>query len=91
MTNIIDGIRSPTVPMVVLGMWCLLPVYAIAVTGDAATRGRIMRWMRRSSRLPEVHVHGLPLNKDQQVGPVPKSTPWPAIPSSLEGNLSTIG
>ncbi len=35
--------------------------------------------------LPEVHVHGLPLNKDQQFGPVPKSTPWPQIPSMLDG------
>jgi len=35
--------------------------------------------------LPEVHVHGLPLNKDQQLGPVPKFTPWPAIPASLDG------
>ena len=32
-----------------------------------------------------VHVHGLKLNKDQQRGPVPKNTPWPMIPSSLEG------
>lgn len=35
--------------------------------------------------LPEVHVHGLPLNKDQQLGPVPTYTPWPKIPSSLDG------
>lgn len=35
--------------------------------------------------LPEVHVHGLPLNKDRQAGPVPTYTPWPAIPPSLEG------
>ena len=35
--------------------------------------------------LPEVHVHGLPLNKDQQLGPVAKSTPWPGIPASLDG------
>lgn len=35
--------------------------------------------------LPEVHVHGLPLNKDQQLGPVPTFTPWPAVPPSLEG------
>ncbi|MBM4125468.1 MAG: energy transducer TonB [Nitrospira sp.] len=35
--------------------------------------------------LPEVHVHGLPLNKDQQLGPVPIHTPWPAIPSTLDG------
>jgi hypothetical protein len=35
--------------------------------------------------MPEVHVHGLPLNKDQQQGPVPTFTPWPAIPPSLQG------
>jgi hypothetical protein len=35
--------------------------------------------------LPEVHVHGLPLNKDQQLGPVPTYTPWPTVPSSLDG------
>jgi hypothetical protein len=35
--------------------------------------------------LPEVHVHGLPLNQDQQRAPVPKVTPWPAIPPGLDG------
>ncbi len=35
--------------------------------------------------LPMVHVHGLRLNKDQQLGPVPQKTPWPTIPSQLEG------
>lgn len=35
--------------------------------------------------LPMVHVHGFRLNKDQQMGPVPQKTPWPTIPSSLEG------
>jgi hypothetical protein len=35
--------------------------------------------------LEEVHVHGLPLNKDRLLGPVATSTPWPAIPASLEG------
>ena len=34
--------------------------------------------------LPIVHVHGLRLNKNQQVGPVPQTTPWPTIPSPLE-------
>jgi hypothetical protein len=37
--------------------------------------------------LPEVHVHGLPLNKDQQLGPVPKSTPWPTVPPALAGKV----
>jgi hypothetical protein len=35
--------------------------------------------------VPEVHVHGIPLNKDQQVGPVPKATAWPKVPASLAG------
>jgi hypothetical protein len=35
--------------------------------------------------LPEVHVHGLPVNKDRQLGPVPTFTPWPTIPPSLDG------
>lgn len=35
--------------------------------------------------IPEVHVHGIPLNKDQQRAPVPRSTPWPTIPPALEG------
>ncbi|HEX9741157.1 MAG TPA: hypothetical protein VGA17_00030, partial [Nitrospiraceae bacterium] len=37
--------------------------------------------------LPPVHVHGIPLNKDQQLGPVPTHTPWPAIPPVLEGKV----
>jgi hypothetical protein len=32
-----------------------------------------------------IHIHGLPLNKDQQRGPVAKYTPWPVIPKSLDG------
>lgn len=35
--------------------------------------------------LEPVEVNGLAINRDQQVGPVPKHTPWPTIPSSLEG------
>ena len=35
--------------------------------------------------LETVHVHGLKLNKDQQLGPGPKYTPWPRMPTSLNG------
>ena len=35
--------------------------------------------------LETVHVHGLRLNKDQQLGPVPKYTPWPTMPPELQG------
>lgn len=37
--------------------------------------------------LSTVHVHGLRLNKDQQIGPVPQRTPWPAIPPTLDGQV----
>src|SRR5574338_1220667 len=61
------------------------PVAAWAATGDEATHEADHALDADIIELPEVHVHGLPLNKDQQLGPVPKSTPWPAIPSSLDG------
>ena len=35
--------------------------------------------------LETVHVHGFRLNKDQQLGPVPKYTPWPTMPPALQG------
>ena len=35
--------------------------------------------------LETVHVHGLKLNKDQQLGPVAKYTPWPTMPRELQG------
>lgn len=54
-----------------------------AVEGDKATHQSDHQ--EDVIELPEVHVHGLPLNKDQQLGPVPTFTPWPAVPRSLEG------
>jgi len=85
MTNIIDAMRYLTVSMVASAVLCLSPVTALAVTGDEATHEADHALDADIIELPEVHVHGLPLNKDQQVGPVPKSTPWPAIPASLDG------
>lgn len=65
-------------------LWvCLLPASAYPVVGDEATHETDHQ--EDVLELPEVHVHGLPLNKDQQLGPVAKSTPWPGIPSSLDG------
>jgi hypothetical protein len=61
----------------------LWPATAFAAAGDEATHESDHQ--EDVLELPEVHVHGLPLNKDQQLGPVPKSTPWPAIPPSLDG------
>ncbi|HXX74338.1 MAG TPA: energy transducer TonB [Nitrospiraceae bacterium] len=67
---------------VVLWLW---PVWGEAVEGDRATHEADHQ--EDVLELPEVHVHGLPLNKDQQLGPVPKSTPWPAMPASLDGQV----
>ncbi len=64
---------------------CALPVVAHAVAGDEATHE--MDHQEDVLELPEVHVHGVPLNKDQQLGPVPKSTPWPGIPPALDGKV----
>ena len=61
----------------------LLPALAFAVPGDDATHES--DHLEDVLELPEVHVHGLPLNKDQQLGPVPKATPWPAVPPALDG------
>lgn len=79
------SVRARAFPAVagLIGLLVLVAGGSLAVEGDRATH--------QSDHdedivvLPEVHVHGLPLNKDQQLGPVPKSTPWPAIPPSLEG------
>lgn len=57
------------------------PAVLYAVVGDEATHES--DHLEDVLELPEVHVHGLPLNKDQQLGPVAKSTPWPGIPASL--------
>jgi hypothetical protein len=64
----------------IVGFW---PVWGEAVEGDQATHESDHQ--EDVVELPEVHVHGLPLNRDQQLGPVPTFTPWPAIPRSLEG------
>src|SRR5215475_1297524 len=61
----------------------LWPSLALPIEGDRATHE--MDHQEDVLEIPEVHVHGLPLNKDQQLGPVAKSTPWPGIPSSLDG------
>lgn len=61
------------------------PTWASVVDGDRTTHQSDHD--EDVIELPEVHVHGLPLNKDQQLGPVPKSTPWPTIPPSLDGKV----
>ena len=69
--------------VLMVSVLCLLPVAAWAAAGDEATHASDHE--EDILELPEVHVHGLSLNKDQQLGPVAKSTPWPGIPSSLDG------
>ena len=72
-------------------VWCsfifmvLWPAAAIPTAGDEATHESDHQ--EDVLDLPEVHVHGLPLNKDQQLGPVPKFTPWPELPPALDGKV----
>lgn len=66
--------------MLVVSLW---PAMAFAAAGDEATHESDHE--EDVLELPEVHVHGLPLNRDQQRGPVPRATPWPAIPPALDG------
>jgi hypothetical protein len=61
------------------------PMPGLAAEGDRATHGTDHSEDPPDLVLPEVHVHGLPLNKDQQLGPVPVVTLWPKIPASLDG------
>jgi len=70
---------------VVAFLICTLPASAFAAAGDDATHQSDHQ--EDVLELPEVHVHGLSLNKDQQLGPVPKSTPWPKIPPALDGTV----
>jgi hypothetical protein len=72
------------VRFITVAIW-LLPGTVGAVEGDRATHESDHH--EDILELPEVHVHGLPLNKDQQLGPVPKSTPWPGIPPALDGKV----
>jgi hypothetical protein len=85
MTSPVETIRvigKQIVPICVL-TFLLTPAAAFAAAGDDATHESDHE--EDVLELPEVHVHGLPLNKDQQLGPVAKSTPWPGIPASLNG------
>ena len=57
----------------------------LAVQGDEATHQSDHAADQEELVLEEIHIHGLALNKDRLLGPVATSTPWPAIPHSLEG------
>src|SRR5262245_20612854 len=64
---------------------CFSPAVIHATAGDEATHESDHQ--EDIIELPEVQVHGLQLNKEQQLGPVPRSTPWPGIPPSLDGTV----
>src|SRR5689334_10208872 len=65
-------------------LWAWIsPAVIHAAPGDEATHETDHQ--EDILELPEVHVHGLALNKDQQLAPVPRATPWPGIPPALEG------
>src|SRR3712207_2894077 len=61
------------------------PAVVFGTAGDEATHESDHQ--EDVLELPEVHVHGLPLNRDQHFGPVPKATPWPGIPPALDGTV----
>lgn len=61
------------------------PNVALAERSDFSTHHSDHDEDAQVETLPMVHVHGLRLNKDQQLGPVPQTTPWPKIPLQLEG------
>lgn len=77
-------IGSRIVPGCALCM-LLSPAVVFATAGDEATHESDHQ--EDILELPEVHVHGILLNKDQQLGPVPRSTPWPGIPPALDGKV----
>jgi hypothetical protein len=87
MTAGLAAIQYATKRLVSWGALCLAlsPAAAYAVVGDEPTHES--DHSEDVLELPEVHVHGLSLNKDQQLGPVPKSTPWPGIPPALDGKV----
>ena len=87
MTAGLAAIQYATKRLVSWGALCLAlsPVAAYAVVGDEPTHES--DHSEDVLELPEVHVHGLSLNKDQQLGPVPKSTPWPGSPPALDGKI----
>ena len=74
---------SAGVSFVAIACFSAAPLWALQ--GDEATHQSDHAADQEELILEEVHVHGLALNRDRLRGPVATSTPWPAIPSSLEG------
>jgi hypothetical protein len=63
------------------------PSFSYAAESDFATHQSDHEEDAEVETLDTVHVHGLRLNKDQQIGPVPQRTPWPTIPKTLDGQV----
>ena len=64
-----------------------VPWLSHSAESDFATHNSDHEEDEQVETLPTVHVHGLRLNKDQQIGPVPQRTPWPTIPPTLDGQV----
>lgn len=62
-----------------------IPGLSYSAGSDSANHSSDHEEDAQIETLPAVHVHGLRLNKDQQLGPVPQRTPWPNIPATLDG------
>lgn len=72
-----------------LSMFCLvsLPWRSYSAESDFSTHHSDHDEDEQIETLSTVHVHGLRLNKDQQLGPVPQRTPWPTVPTTLDGQI----
>ncbi len=69
-------------------LWLVsVPCLSYSAESDFATHHSDHEEDEQVEILPTVHVHGLRLNKDQQMGPVPQRTPWPTIPQTLDGQV----
>jgi len=69
-------------------LWLVsLPGASDSAESDLATHHFDHEEDAQVETLSTVHVHGLRLNKDQQIGPVPQLTPWPTVPPTLDGQV----
>ena len=84
--------RERMVPMMMNALLVMSPLFVWGQASEAA-HGPVGDATHESDHMEDeqvevletIHVHGLKLNKDQQLGPVPKYTPWPVMPPSLRG------
>ncbi len=71
--------------MVAMSVLVTIPTVVFPEQSDFPTHHSEHEDDAQVDTLPMDHVHGLRINKDQQLGPVPLKTPWPIIPSQLAG------